>query len=140
MIFSKQSLVKVISYLVLLVLLVLSSTACSKPGNKLIGDWKNDRGQTLVFNNDNSALWIFNFNNKIDTFHINYKADFNTTPVNLDLYNFTTGPLVNKTLYGIIKFENDYFLCDFEAGTDETVRPKDFNPKESQKYFKKGLN
>jgi hypothetical protein len=110
--------------------------SCGKEEDKIIGTWQNNLGQTLIFKNDKTALWLFKSENKVDTFKIKYTTDFKAEPIILDLTDFQVGPLSGKTLFGIIKFGENNFLCDFEAGTDKSVRPNDFDAEQSQKYVR----
>jgi len=120
----------------LVVLLLLLSFSCTPPQNDLIGTWKNDQGKTLVFNKDHSALWLFPSDEKPDTFHILYKVNYDVMPIQLDLYDFESGPLAGVTLYGIVEIEADSFRCDFEPGDTSTVRPVEFDEKQTQTYVR----
>lgn len=125
------------THLFLVISLFFFSAGCSDTGDNLNGVWENDFGQTFVFNDDNSALWIFESRNIIDTFNIKYKVDYYTDPVELDLYGFKGGPLTGKTLFGIVKFEKNSLTCEFEAGYNEDIRPKEFDNEHIQTYFRK---
>jgi hypothetical protein len=114
--------------------LIFFIPGCSDTGDTLHGTWQNDFGQTFVFNDDNTAFWVFKSGDVIDTFYIKYKVDYYSEPVTLDLYGFKIGPLTGQTLFGIIEFENNSFNCDFEAGYNEKIRPKEFDPEQTQKY------
>lgn len=123
--------------LFLILFLLGSIISCNNETNKILGTWQNKQGQTLIFNRDSSALWLFDSPTGVDTFFINYKTNFDTEPNQLDLYNFQVGPLAGKALFGIVEFTNGSFKCDFEAGTDPEIRPKNFDVKESQTYYRK---
>jgi uncharacterized protein (TIGR03067 family) len=102
--------------------------------DRIVGVWTNDAGQTFVFRDDDSLLWIFESGSRADTFRLTYNFDPDTTPNTLDLHGFRTGPLANRSLFGIVRFEDDRLACDFEPGVEESVRPKTFDPEETQVY------
>lgn len=106
---------------------------------RLRGTWDNEKGQILVFQEGNRALWIFYSEGKRDTFKIKYSADFKAKPYRLDLTDFALGPLKGRTLYGIIEYPDEKTMkFDCEPGKDESVRPVIFNPQQTQTYMKRG--
>jgi uncharacterized protein (TIGR03067 family) len=119
------------SLLAILTMVLISSCASDK---KIIGAWQNDKGQTMIFKKDYTAMWLFAQPGKTDTFRIQYRFDKSKQPNRLDLYNFQGGPLKGKTLFGIVSFAGDSFICDFEAGVIDTIRPVNFNEKEKQVF------
>ena len=116
--------------------LVVNSAFCQE--KKIRGSWDNTTGQVLIFQKDQQALWIFYSESKRDTFRISYKTDFSGKPYKLDLSDFQVGPLKGKTLYGIVEFPDKKTMrFDCEPGISDQVRPKEFNPKQTQTYKKK---
>lgn len=112
--------------------------SASGQDKKLKGIWDNGTGQILVFQGDNQALWIFYQESKRDTFKIKYSTDFKSKPYKLDLTDFTHGPLKGKTLYGILDYTDKKTIkFDCEPGTTPDVRPREFNPEQTQTYKKK---
>ena len=123
---------------ILLLTATLTFNLAVGQGKKLKGTWDNGKGQILVFQNDSKALWIFYSEAKRDTFKIKYTADFKTKPYRLDLSDFAMGPLRGETLFGIVEYSDKKTIkFDCEPGTDEGVRPKAFNPTQTQTYKKK---
>ena len=103
--------------------------------SSIIGKWDNNSGQILEFKTDDKAFWIFYSEAKKDTFEIQYRTDFSKKPQEIDLTDFKVGPLKGKTLYGIIEFtDKNTIRLDFEP-TQES-RPKEFDTKQTQTYFK----
>lgn len=99
------------------------------------GQWDNRNGQILEFYPDGKALWIFYSEASKDSFEISYRTDFSISPYQLDLTDFQTEPLAGGTLYGIIEFQNgESFRVDFEPAEED--RPEDFDPADTQTYFK----
>ena len=120
----------------LLTLLILSAfISCTSSNDKLLGSWDNKEGQILEFEKDSQAKWIFYTETTSDTFQINYNANFNTKPIQIDLTNFKAGPLKGKTLFGIIEFTNDSTMR-FDCEPLLADRPKDFNSEQTKTYFK----
>ncbi len=112
------------------------SQANGNAKDRILGAWANDSGQTFVFQDDGSMLWIFGSERGRDTFRLTYDFDPNSTPPRLDLHGFQSGPLKDQSLFGIVQLEGDRLQCDFEPGVDESVRPADFDPEETQVYWK----
>ncbi len=104
---------------------------------RIKGIWDNEKGQILVFKKDGQALWIFYTESKRDTFRIKYITDFRSKPYRLDLTDFAAGPLKGKTLFGILEYvDKKTMKFDCEPGTSDNVRPKEFNPTQTQMYKK----
>jgi hypothetical protein len=124
-------------YLLIIPALLLFQTAVAQD-KKLQGAWDNNKGQLLVFQKDNQAYWIFYSESKRDTFKIKYRTNLKTQPAQLDLTDFQVGPLKGKTLYGIVEWTDKRTIrFDCEPGTTDSVRPKAFNPTQTQTYRKK---
>lgn len=115
---------------------IILFAGCSKEKHPLHGVWKNETGQKLIFSDSTKALWLFPSGSGIDTFHIRFYTDFSKRPAVLDLSDFDKGPLKGKTLYGIVEFGDDYFICDFQAGTDEKVRPIKIDSSHEQRFYR----
>ncbi len=114
-------------------------SACQNTQNcrDLIGIWSNREGQKLIFQKDNSALWLFQFGSRTDSFFITYKYDCKKQPAALDLSNFASGSLAGKTLFGILEWTNDSsFRFDAEPGNSPEIRPKSFNLEQVQTFIK----
>lgn len=112
--------------------LVLFSCQPKDP-HKIIGKWSGEDGkgnkQIFLFKNDDTALWIFNPTAKADTFNLDYRISYSTSPAELDLSGFDRGFLKDKTLYGIVEFvHGDTFRVDFEPGPVDTI-PKNIRPR-----------
>lgn len=123
---------------ILTIITLFFFTSSFSQANKLKGAWDNGNGQIFVFKKGGKALWIFYSENQRDTFHITYQSNFSSKPFQLDLSNFTSGPLKGKTLFGIVEFLGKSTIrFDCEAGTNESIRPKEFNPKDTQTYKRK---
>jgi uncharacterized protein (TIGR03067 family) len=119
----------------MLVVLFSCATAKKINNNPLLGQWDNKAGQILEFKQDNKAYWIFYTDTKRDTFEIAYKTNLSEQPNQIDLTDFKVGPLVGKTLYGILEFtDKNTMRLDFEP--KEENRPKDFDKDQTQTYFK----
>jgi uncharacterized protein (TIGR03067 family) len=119
----------------MLVALFSCATAKKINNNPLLGQWDNKAGQILEFKQDNKAYWIFYTDTKRDTFEIAYKTNLSGQPKQIDLTDFKVGPLVGKTLYGILEFtDKNTMRLDFEP--KEENRPKDFDKDQTQTYFK----
>lgn len=114
---------------------VLLSCSCNSV-KKIKGTWSDQQGQTFVFQENNKALWIFNTERLKDTFKITYTYKKKSPYSFLDLSGFTSGPLSGRTLYGIAAFTSGSVKLDFEPGKTDSVRPKEFNPKQVKEYFK----
>jgi hypothetical protein len=110
----------------------------SKPDcYELAGRWTNREGQVLVFQPEGKALWLLQFGSEFDTFPIQYRYDCDQQPIMLDLTGFQTGPLMGKTLFGILEWASDTaFRFDAEAGSSPELRPKTFNMEQTVRYFR----
>jgi len=120
------------------VLLLVVLSACNPPNNSLIGTWKNNKGEILEFHKDQSALWLFDndADGITDTFHLMYHANYEVEPIQVDLYDFETGPLAGVTMYGIVAFQGNSFKFDYEPGDSPDARPGDFDEAKTQTYIK----
>lgn len=89
----------------------------------------------MDFKTNGKAYWIFYSEAKRDTFEIQYKTDFSKKPREMDLTDFKAGPLKGKTLYGIVEFTDKHTIrLDFEPTREN--RPKEFDSKQTQTYYK----
>ncbi len=119
-----------------LVLSVFASCE-SQTCHDLAGNWTNREGQTLVFQSGDKALWLLKFGSQTDSFSITYRYDCTKSPAEIDFTGFQAGPLVGKSLFGILEWKNDTsFRVDFESGTSADVRPTDFNSEQAQTFAK----
>ncbi|MEX0857180.1 MAG: prolyl oligopeptidase family serine peptidase [Balneolaceae bacterium] len=113
---------------------LLSHDKISNEKRALHGSWENENGQKFVFNSDGTAEWI----KGDETFSISY--DFNPAekPAHITLEGFETGSLAGKSLYGIAEFDEkrNSFTFYFESGDNESVRPLEFNPDQSQNFVR----
>jgi uncharacterized protein (TIGR03067 family) len=124
--------------LLLIIISTIGIISCNNhpSGQKsVIGIWDNQSGQILNFQPNGKALWIFYSESQRDTFEIKYLTDFSKEPFQLDLTDFKAGPLQGKTLYGIMEFsDTNTIKLDFEPSMEN--RPKAFDPKQTQTYYK----
>lgn len=108
-----------------------------KTCHELTGRWSNREGQILSFNPDGTAFWLVKFGSQFDTFPITYVYDCSKKVPTLDLSGFQSGPLLGKTLFGIIEWSNDsIFRYDAEAGSSPSERPAAFNAERTERYFR----
>ncbi len=104
---------------------------------ELTGRWTNREGQILSFEPGGKALWLVKFGSQFDSFPIQYRYDCSQKTPTLDLLNFQSGPLMGKTLFGIVEWSSDsVFRFDSEPGTSSEVRPAKFNSEHSERYFR----
>ncbi|PJB13025.1 MAG: hypothetical protein CO119_03955 [Flavobacteriales bacterium CG_4_9_14_3_um_filter_40_17] len=108
---------------------------CSKEEG-IIGTWKSDYNQTLILKANNEALWLIDSHKGVDTYQIKYRYDETTQPNHFDLYDFKKGVLIGFTLYGITEMKGKTLKLNFEVGENEQVRPKSFDPQETQVFYK----
>ncbi|MBC7774189.1 MAG: hypothetical protein H7246_02020 [Phycisphaerae bacterium] len=104
---------------------------------ELTGRWTNHEGQVFSFQPDGKALWLIKFGSQYDSFPFTYRYDCATKIPTLDLMNFKSGPLVGKTLFGIVEWSSDsVFRFDAEPGTSSDARPASFNAEHAERYFR----
>ncbi|MGD9899141.1 MAG: hypothetical protein AB7T22_08440 [Calditrichaceae bacterium] len=129
----------------ILILLLIIFAGCRKENRGyLIGEWsgvdKMGIKQTFVFMEDNRAEWKLKSKNMTQTFEIEYKIDFDTCPVTIDLSGFNEGPLAGKALYGIIEHKNNaMFRLDVEPGEinkDQPIHRPSFFGEETVTYYR----
>lgn len=109
-----------------------TDTAC----RELNGRWSTREGQSFYFDKNGNALWLVRFGSQVDTISMKYRYNCQKNPAELDLSDFETGPLVGKTLFGILEWNNDTsFRFDAEAGLGPEVRPVTFENDQTQKFF-----
>ena len=103
--------------------------------NSLVGQWDNKKGQLLSLHADGTAWWIFYSDNKRDSFAVRYVIDLTKQPYHFDLTDFKKGPLMGKTLFGILTFtDKESFKFDCEPVKEN--RPKDFSSSQTQVYYR----
>ncbi len=102
----------------------------------IVGTWKSHYGQTLILKANNDALWLLESHKGVDTFQVKYRIDETTLPNHFDLYDFDRGTLVGFTLYGVSEMKDQTLKLNFEVGQDDKVRPKGFDPQETQVFYK----
>lgn len=103
----------------------------------LEGRWSNREGQVLHFEADGKALWLVKFGSQFDSFPIQYRYDCAHKIATLDLSDFQSGPLVGKTLFGIVEWTSDsVFRFDAEAGTSPETRPENFDTEHFERYYR----
>lgn len=106
------------------------------PCRELSGRWSTREGQSFYFENNGRALWMVRFGSQVDTISMKYRYDCQKTPAELDFSDFGAGPLVGKTLFGILEWNSDTsFRFDAEAGSNPKVRPISFESDQTQKFF-----
>ncbi len=119
------------------VILLFFSCSSQPDCYDLAGRWTNREGQILEFQPGGKALWLIQFGSQFDTFPVLYSYTCKQKPAHLDLSGFQAGPLVGKTLFGIIEWMSDStFRLDAEPGTSPEVRPTTFNVEQTQRYYK----
>lgn len=117
-------------------LALFSSAGCGSPCPELSGKWSTREGQSIFFKKSGNALWLTRFGSQVDTVPMAFRYDCAKQPVELDLFQFRTGPLVGKTLFGILEWTSDTtFRFNAEAGTDPSLRPKTFESDQTLKFF-----
>lgn len=108
-------------------------TAC----HALEGPWSTREGQCIEFLADGQALWITRFGSQFDTVRMAFRYDCTKQPAELDLFGFSSGPLTDKTLFGILEWSSDTaFRFNAEPGTDPAVRPQTFESDQTMKFLK----
>ena len=104
--------------------------------HELYGRWTTNEGQEFVFQKDGKALWLTRFGSQFDTVLFSYYLNCKAEPATFDLLHFQTGPYVGKTLFGILEWTSDTsFRLQYEPGTDEWARPKEFDNEGAMKFF-----
>ena len=104
--------------------------------HELSGRWTTHEGQEFVFQSEGKALWLTRFGSQFDTVPFEYRLDCKAEPATIDLRNFSTGPYLGKTLFGILEWTSDTsFRLQYEPGADEWARPKEFDSEATVKFF-----
>ncbi|MDP2058437.1 MAG: hypothetical protein U1C58_01210 [Flavobacteriaceae bacterium] len=114
---------------------IIFFVGCAKDEG-IVGTWKSHYGQTLILKANNDALWLLESHKGVDTFQVKYRIDETTLPNHFDLYDFNKGTLVGFTLYGVSEMKDQTLKLNFEVGQDDKVRPKGFDPQETQVFYK----
>jgi hypothetical protein len=120
----------------LALLALLSSVGCESSCPEPAGKWSTREGQSIFFQKNGKALWLTRFGSQVDTVPMVFRYDCAKQPVELDLFQFRSGPLVGKTLFGILEWTSDStFRFNAEAGTDPSLRPKTFESDQTLRFF-----
>ena len=109
--------------------------ACQEPPQPLQGEWvsvgSTRPAMTYIFEDDGRVAWILDLPQGPDTLVIDYRGDYTTTPIQLDVGPWSTGPIAGQTLFGIVELLGpDRFRVDFEPGDPDTgamERPREFS-------------
>ncbi|MXX57353.1 MAG: hypothetical protein F4106_13345 [Gemmatimonadetes bacterium] len=109
--------------------------ACQEPAKPLQGEWVSvgsaRPAMTYIFDGDGRSTWILDLPQGPDTLVIDYRVDYTTTPIHLDVGPWSTGPVAGQTLFGIAELLGpDRFRVDFEPGDPDTgamERPAEFS-------------
>ncbi len=108
-------------------------SSLSNAHSHLGGSWSH-QGKAehhLRLNNDGTATWSLKEAELQGTFHLSYQINYGTSPIQLNLAGFETGPLQGMILYGIAEIEEDgSLLLDWAPGPPDKpgVRPEFFGP------------
>lgn len=116
-------------------LAALTAFSCAEPRDPLVGEWVSVGSEgvrmTYVFHEDGTAEWILELSEGPDTYEVDYEANYDSTPIQLDMGPWGTGPLAGQTLYGIVELQGpDRFRVDFEPSDpdgDGSERPVTFS-------------
>ena len=117
------------------VTLASAMLSCAEPPEPLLGEWVSVGGvspqMTYIFEPGGQAKWVLELGQGPDSFAVAYRVDYQTSPVHLDVGPWSTGPLVGRTLLGIVEIQSpDRFRVDFEPsdpGGDGSERPAGFS-------------
>ena len=109
--------------------------ACVQPRDPLLGEWvsvgSEDTRMTYIFEDDGRARWILELAEGPDTLEVAYEARYASTPIELDVGPWSSGPLAGQTLFGIVELQGpDRFRVDFEPASpdsDGAERPATFS-------------
>jgi hypothetical protein len=103
----------------------------------LEGVWSERDGQSFVFLNDGTALWLTRFGSQADTLRFRYRLDCKQKPAVLDFTDFEDGPHSGKMLLGIVEWLSDSsFRMRYEQGIQSEARPKDFDDEQTLRLYK----
>lgn len=116
-------------------MMALATISCAQLPDPLLGAWVSvgSRGTptTYVFHEDGRAEWILKLSEGTDTFEVAWQAHYGTTPMQLDMGPWASGPLAGQTLYGIVELQGpDRFRVDFEPADPDgegSERPVTFS-------------
>ena len=109
--------------------------SCAGPSDPLQGEWvsvgSEDTRMTYIFEDGGRARWILGLSEGPDTFEVAYEVRYASTPIELDVGPWTSGPLAGQTLFGIAELHGpDRFRVDFEPASpdsDGSERPATFS-------------
>jgi hypothetical protein len=108
---------------------------CAEPATELLGVWSGEDAEskrhTFSFKERGRAIWAIESEGETQTYEIRYAYDDAVSPHQLDLTDFESGALKDRSLYCIVEFEGaSAFRMDCEAGArgeeGERVRPTAF--------------
>ncbi len=99
--------------------------ACGAPAEPLIGEWVSvgsaRPAMIYVFEDGGRSRWVLDLPQGPDTFAVDYRVDYDATPIHLDVGPWSTGPVAGQTLFGIVEMLGpDRFRVDFEPGDPES--------------------
>lgn len=105
--------------------------SCGTKDYSIIGSWTGvdniGTRQTFNFKEGGTITWKIendHFSTTIDGEYIHSKSE---TPNQIDIFNFKSGPMKGRNLYGLIEFvDENKFKIDLRSGTDSSVRPEAF--------------
>ncbi len=129
----------------ILILLTIIILGCQKESKGyLLGEWsgvdKAGMKQTFTFKEDNRAEWILKSANMTQSFDIEYKINYASCPITIDITGFKEGPFAGSALYGIIEFKNNaFFRLDLEPGgihKDQPIHRPAFFGEETVTYYR----
>lgn len=90
-----------------------------------------DTRMTYIFEDGGRAQWILGLSEGPDTFEVAYEVRYDSTPIELDVGPWSSGPLAGQTLFGIVELQGpDRFRVDFEPAnpdSDGSERPATFS-------------
>jgi hypothetical protein len=125
--------------LLALLLPLLGGCGPSADCHELSGRWSDREGQDILFQANGAALWLTRFGSHFDTVPFRFRLDCSRHPATLDLTDFTRGPNVGKTLFAILEWTSDStFRLRYEVGTQEELRPTEFDNETTLKFFSLG--
>ena len=86
---------------------------------------------TYIFEDGGRVRWILELSEGPDTFEVAYEVRYVSTPIELDMGPWISGPLAGQTLFGIVELQGpDRFRVDFEPAnpdSDGSERPGTFS-------------
>ena len=105
----------------------------------ILGEWKGDSGNSngwsLTFREDGTATWGMGRG----AFDAKFVFDPAASPMRLDLTGFESGPLKDKTLFGIVEVSDGILRWHCEsaaADSDGSARPTSFGPEQTRRLVR----